>query len=54
MQVFDSTFVCDSYEVELALEQQCDHDPKTVHHWCIDCYENIHEKKYPREWDYLD
>jgi hypothetical protein len=54
MQVSDSTFVCDSYEAELALEQQCDHDPKTVHHWCIDCCENIHEKKYPREWDDLD
>jgi hypothetical protein len=39
---------------KLALEQQCDHDPKTVHHWCLDCCENFQEKKYPREWDDLD
>ena len=54
MQVSDSTFVCDPYEVELELEQQCDHDPKTVHRWCIHCCKNIQEKKYPREWGDLD
>ncbi len=35
MQVSDSTFVCDSCENELALEEQCDHEPKTVHHWVL-------------------
>ena len=40
MQSICSTFVCASTKVELALEQQCDHDPKTVHHWCIDCCSN--------------
>ena len=45
MQVSDSTFICDSCEIELALEQQCDH-PRTIHHWCLDCCENFEE--YPR------
>ena len=44
MQVSDSTFVCDSCENELALEEKCDLDPKTVHHWCIDSFENFQEK----------
>lgn len=42
-----------SCENELALEQQCDHDPKTVHHWCIDCCENL-EHANPLEWEDLD
>jgi len=56
MQVSDSTFVCDSCETELALEQQCDHDhdPKTVHHWCIDCCSNEFENVNSIEWDDLD
>ena len=52
MQASDSTFVCDSCENELALEEQCDHDPKTVHHWCIDCCSNV-EKINPIQWDDL-
>jgi hypothetical protein len=55
MQVSDSTFVCDSCEIELALEQQCDHDPKTVHHFCIDCCSNSNDTFVnPIEWDDLD
>ena len=54
MEVSDSTFVCDSCEIELALEQQCDHDPKTVHHWFIDCCSNEFENVNPIEWDDLD
>jgi hypothetical protein len=54
MQVSHSTFVCDSCEVELALEQQCDHDPKTVHHWCIDCCSDEFENVNPIEWEDLD
>ena len=37
----EETFVCDSCETELALEQRCDHDPKTVHLFCIDCCQNL-------------
>jgi hypothetical protein len=53
MQVSDSTFVCDSCEVELALEQQCDHDPKT-HHWYIDCCSNQFENVNPIDWNDFD
>jgi hypothetical protein len=54
MQINDETFVCDSCENELALEEQCNHDPKTVHHWCIDCCSNESESVNPIEWDDLD
>jgi hypothetical protein len=54
MQVSDSTFVCDACEVELALEEQCDHDPKLVHHWCTDCSSNEFENVNPIQWDDLD
>jgi hypothetical protein len=47
-------FVCDSCELELALEQQCYHDPETVHHWCIDCCSNEFETVNPTEWDDFD
>jgi hypothetical protein len=52
-RVNEETFVCDSCEIELALEQQCDHDP-TVHNWCIDCCENSEEHSSPMQWDDLD
>jgi hypothetical protein len=45
--------VYDSCETELALEQQCDHDPRTVHNWCLDCYEN-NEGPSSIEWNDLD
>ena len=60
MQVSDETFVCDSCENELAVEQQCDHDPETVHHWCIDCcsnsngFEEHNHTTSPTQWDDLD
>lgn len=54
MQISDETFVCGSCEVELALEQQCDHDPKTVHHWCIDCCSNSEACTGSKEWDDFD
>jgi hypothetical protein len=56
MQINEETFVCDSCETELALEQQCDHDPNTVHHWCVDCCSNFEEhiNTSPVQWDDLD
>jgi len=54
MQVSDSTFVCDSCDVELALEQQCDHDPKTVQHWCLDRRKEFEFSFHAQEWDDLD
>ena len=54
MQVSDSTFVCDSCETEFALEQQCDHDAKTVHHWCLDCCSSDEDSVNPIEWEDLD
>lgn len=54
-RVDEETFVCDSCETELALEQQCDHDSKLVHNWCIDCCSNqAFEEHSPLEWDDLD
>jgi hypothetical protein len=54
MQINDETFVCDSCEVELALEQQCDHDTKTVHHWCIDCCKEFTFSFHATQWEDLD
>jgi hypothetical protein len=53
MQVSDSTFVCDSCEVELALEQQCDHDPKTVNTGVLIAVKNS-SSFHTQEWDDLD
>ena len=54
MKISDSTFVGDSCEEEVALDQQCDHDPKSVHHWCIDCCSNSNDNVNPIQWDDLD
>lgn len=51
----EETFVCDSCENELALEERCDHDPKTIHNWCLGCCEEFGDNTpSPMQWDDLD
>lgn len=55
MSTDDETFVCECCETRRMEVDSCEHDPKFVHNWCMECCESFHTEDESRyDWNDLD